>query len=83
MNDEVTLIGAYEAKTNLSAILDKVEQGQEYIITRHGKEIARLSPEAKKAKPDLDELMRRSRELAERTTLGGISWKELRDEGRR
>lgn len=35
-------VGAFEAKTKLSELLDRVEQGEEVVITRHGKEIARL-----------------------------------------
>lgn len=39
-------VGVLEAKTNLSALLDDVETtGEVIVITRHGKAIARLSPE--------------------------------------
>ncbi|HEX4080281.1 MAG TPA: type II toxin-antitoxin system prevent-host-death family antitoxin [Rhizomicrobium sp.] len=38
-------IQASEAKTHLSELLDKVEQGQTIVITRHGRAIARLVPE--------------------------------------
>ncbi len=34
-----------EAKTHLSALLDRVEAGEEVIITRRGKPVARLAPE--------------------------------------
>ncbi len=37
-------IGAFEAKNKLGALLDRVEQGEEVIITRHGKPVARLVP---------------------------------------
>lgn len=37
-------IGAFEAKTKLSALLDRVEAGQEVVITRRGKPVARLVP---------------------------------------
>ena len=37
-------IGAYEAKTHLSDLLDRVERGEELVITRHGKPVARLIP---------------------------------------
>ncbi len=30
-------IGAFEAKNTLGALLDRVERGEEIIITRHGK----------------------------------------------
>jgi prevent-host-death family protein len=47
-------VGMFEAKTNLSSLVDEVEKkGREVIITRHGKPVAkivrveeRLSPEA-------------------------------------
>jgi prevent-host-death family protein len=37
-------VGAFEAKNTLGALLDRVEQGEEIIITRHGKPVARLAP---------------------------------------
>ena len=37
-------VGAFEAKNKLGQLLDIVEQGEEVIITRHGKEVARLVP---------------------------------------
>jgi prevent-host-death family protein len=40
----VTTVGTFEAKTKLSELLDRVEKGEEVIITRHGKEIARIVP---------------------------------------
>lgn len=36
-------IGAFEAKNTLGTLLDRVEQGEEIIITRHGKPVARLT----------------------------------------
>jgi prevent-host-death family protein len=36
-------VGAFEAKTKLPALLDKVEDGEEIIITRRGKPVARLT----------------------------------------
>jgi len=37
-------IGAFEAKNTLGALLDRVQRGEEIIITRHGKPVARLVP---------------------------------------
>ena len=37
-------IGAYEAKTHFSALLEKVEAGEEFTITKHGTPVARLVP---------------------------------------
>lgn len=35
-------VGTLEAKTHLSQLLDEVERGEQVIITRHGKPVARL-----------------------------------------
>ena len=40
-------IKASEAKTHLSSLLDEVERGETLVITRRGKPIARIVPEAK------------------------------------
>lgn len=37
-------IGAFEAKNKLAHLLDLAEKGEEFIITRHGKQVARLGP---------------------------------------
>ncbi len=37
-------IGAYEAKTHLSDILDRVARGERIVITRHGVPVAVLQP---------------------------------------
>lgn len=39
-----TQVTATEAKAKLLALLDEVERGEEVVITRHGKVIARLTP---------------------------------------
>ncbi len=39
-------IGAYEAKTHLPTLLNRVAQGESLTITRHGKPVARLVPVA-------------------------------------
>jgi len=37
-------VGAFEAKTHLSRLLDEVERGASIVITRHGKPVAELRP---------------------------------------
>ena len=37
-------IGAFEAKNKLGMLLDRVEYGEEIVITRHGKPVALLVP---------------------------------------
>jgi prevent-host-death family protein len=35
-------VGMFEAKTNLSSLVEEVEKGAEVVITRHGKPVAKL-----------------------------------------
>jgi prevent-host-death family protein len=78
-------VAAADAKARLSEILDRVERGEEITITRHGEPVAKLSPvprhDPQKAKKAIERWIayREKHNL----TLGGIPWKELRDEGRR
>lgn len=44
-------VGMFEAKTNLSALVEEVEKGGAVVITRHGKPVARLV----RAEPELSE----------------------------
>jgi prevent-host-death family protein len=39
-----TTVNIFEAKTNLSKLIAKVEKGEEVIIARAGKPVARLTP---------------------------------------
>jgi|GEM_PF-2651579 len=72
-------VGTFNLKTHLSAWLARVEAGEEVIITKRGKAVARIIPEVGKK----DEIIRRIKQLSEGATLNGLSWKDLRDEGRR
>lgn len=48
-------IQASEAKTHLPQLLDDVERGETVVITRHGRPIARLVPEASRRQAEIDE----------------------------
>lgn len=78
-------IGAFEAKNTLGTLLDLVQQGEEVVITRHGKPVARLVREATRG--DVRERARAAAEamdqLSQGVTLGGLSIKALVEEGRR
>lgn len=74
-------IGAYEAKSRLSALLDEVEAGAKITITKHGRPVAILLP-ASGATTDLDGAVTKLRRFAEKHRLGRTSIRELIDEGR-
>jgi len=76
-------VALFEAKNKLSGLLDQVAVGAEFIITRHGKAVARLAPvqpafDRAKAKQAARMLL----EARKGVTLGGLSIKELVNEGR-
>lgn len=76
-------VGAFEAKTHLSALLDRVANGEEVVITRHGRPVARLVGAEQADQARVNEAFEKLMQLRRGTTLGGLSWKALRDEGRR
>ncbi len=76
-------VGAFEAKTKLSELLRETEQGESFVISRRGKEVARLVPPAKEKKQaDLKKVLSSFREIRERIP-GRLSIRELIEDGRR
>ena len=77
-------VGAIQARTHLSALLDEVARGETIIITRHGRPVAQLTaPEA----PDRETAVTAASTLRRlRRRIGWASTKDIlqmRDEGRR
>ncbi len=78
------IVGAYEAKTHLSELLEKVEAGEEITITKHGAPIAKLVPVKKEASSsERLAAIARIQKLAKSLSLGKLKIKDLITEGRR
>jgi prevent-host-death family protein len=79
-------VGAFEAKNKLGTLLDWVENGEEVIITRHGKAVARLMPNIAAHDPNKAvAAAKRIRSRAKALKNGVFDWREwkaYRDEGR-
>jgi prevent-host-death family protein len=75
-------VGAFEAKTHLSSLLDRVEKGEKFIITKHGTPVAQLVPVDRRNAEQVRAVVRRMEELAAGLTLDG-DWKQFRDAGRK
>jgi prevent-host-death family protein len=76
-------IQASEAKTKFLRILDDVENGASVIVTRHGKPVARIVPEAAVDRERVQRATEGMRALRKR--IGKLSLEEIlsaRDEGR-
>lgn len=82
-------VTAFEAKTRFGELLDRVAKGEEVVITRHDKPVARLVPEGA---PRLDDIRRAVAGLRDlqhrigRRTRARLAAREVRsaiDEGRK
>ncbi len=76
-------IGAFEAKNKLGQLLDWVEAGEEVVITRRGRIVARLVP----PRPAIDPERARNaaaaiRAMSKGVRLRGLKIKDLVAEGR-
>jgi prevent-host-death family protein len=75
-------IGAYEAKTHLPALLERVARGEQTKITKHGRPIARLVPVEHVGPDRRREAIERLKRFREGQTLD-VPVKQLSTEGRR
>jgi prevent-host-death family protein len=77
-------IGAFDAKTHLSALLERVAHGESFVIKRRGKPVARLIPADPEARrPATDELIEAARKLREQVQVSSGELRAWIDEGRR
>ena len=77
-------VGAFEAKTHLSNLLERVAEGEEVIITKHGKPVARLVPAVSATpKPDVRAAVEAMKQFRKGRSLGASSIREMIEEGRR
>ena len=71
-------IGAFEAKNKLAALLELAERGEEIVITKRGRAVAKLGPAT--ARPDRDAAARAAadlRLLARQMNLKDLSLEDL------
>ena len=78
-------VGAYEAKTHLPDLLDRVSKGESITITKRGKPVAVLVPPAASGRPHPRDAVRAMADFQRENhlRLDGLSLKHLREEGRR
>ena len=76
-------VGAFEARTHLSALLDRVAKGERITITRHGTPVAMLLPDTNDNSLGYAQAADRLRALRRGVSLGDVSLRSLIDEGRR
>jgi len=82
MNAEPVLVGAFEAKTKLGSLLERVGQGASFVITKHDRPVARLVGYDDGKAARRAEVVAQMRTLRARYRLDGLSLQQLREEGR-
>ena len=75
-------VGAYEAKTRLSQLLEQVARGEEIIITKHGVPVAALIPVAGRSPQDPQVTIAAIKVFRRGRRLAGLSIRQLVEEGR-
>jgi prevent-host-death family protein len=81
--------GAFEGKNNFGRLLDLAEAGEEVLITRHGKPVAKLVPNQTITAAQREAAQAAAQRIRERAALrktGPFNWEEwraYRDEGRK
>jgi prevent-host-death family protein len=76
-------VGAFEAKTHLSRLIEQVMEGEQVTITRHGVPVAKIVGINETEKSNPSEAIARLRELSKSAKLNGLTIKELIAEGRK
>jgi len=76
-------IGAYEAKTHLPKLLERVIKGERITITKHGVPVAVLQPPPALKKTEPKKVIAELRKFREQHTLKGLFIRDMIEEGRR
>ena len=76
-------VGAYEAKTHLPRLLERVRKGERITITKHGVPVAVLQPPDSAQPGDVDTAIRELLEFREEHSLRGLKIRDMIEEGRR
>jgi prevent-host-death family protein len=76
-------VTAFDAKTRFGELLDRVSRGEEIVITRHDKPVARIVPEGRSSLDDVrravEDLRALRQEIKQRKGFKPLSDKEIRE----
>jgi len=77
-------VGAFEAKTHLSELLDQVEAGHKITITKRGKPVAMLVPvTSTQGREEVSEVIARIKHFRTKCKTGKVDIEALIQEARR
>ncbi|HEY1171840.1 MAG TPA: type II toxin-antitoxin system prevent-host-death family antitoxin [Verrucomicrobiae bacterium] len=73
-------ITAFDAKTRFGELLDRVATGEEIVITRHDKPVARIVPENRNSLADVQDAVNGLNELRQQIAARKRSGRKLTDQ---
>ena len=76
-------VGAFEAKTNLSQLLKRVQAGERIVITKHNRPVAELIPYNPRDTGKIRAAIESLKAFQETHTLAGLSVRQMLEEGRK
>ena len=78
-------IGAFEAKTHFSRIIEKAEHGEDFIVTKRGKPVAKIIPFKQEPEITFKEALENLKKMRKlyRGKPGSFNIREAIEEGRR
>jgi prevent-host-death family protein len=76
-------VGAYEAKTHLTRLLERVAKGERITITKHGVPVAILQPADSSKRMPVRDLIDQLKRFRKSHRLDGLSIRDMIEEGRR
>ena len=76
-------IGAFDAKTHLPKLLERVQKGERFVITKHGHPVAELIPFRKRDPDKIRTAIDNLKAFQESHSLRGLSIREMIEERRK
>jgi len=76
-------IGIYDARARLSELVERVEAGEEVVLTRHGRPVVRMVAASTKPEKSGAATVKRIRALRKLLNVRGVNVRKVVEEGRR
>jgi prevent-host-death family protein len=76
-------IGAFEAKTHLPKLLERVQRSERFVITKYGRPVAELVPFSKRDPDKIRGSIEDLKTFQKEHNLGALSVREMIEDGRK
>jgi prevent-host-death family protein len=80
MDEEITVT---QGKRQFCDLIERAGNGERFVITNHGRPVARIIPVGRPSQQDIRDAVIRMRAQRKGRSLDGITWEEIKNEGRR